>query len=92
MPPPAPSPSNGRAVFLTLLLLTLVTVSLVGFFVMLIGPGFLGVVAVLTVVGLAHYLLWGRAMEKEVDVEEMEEPSAEANGWPSDGPQHPRRF
>lgn len=94
MPPPVPPASNARAVLLIALFLTLLGAVTLGFFVFLIGPAFLGVLAVMACVGLGHYFLWGRAMENEVlpEADETGEPPAETNGWTSSGPQPPRRF
>jgi hypothetical protein len=93
MSAPAP-PSNARAVFLIALFMTLLGAVLVGFFTFLIGPAFIGVLAVMSGIGAIHYFLWGRSMENEVlaEAEAHDEPSPEVNGWPTDGPQPPRRF
>jgi hypothetical protein len=94
MLPSEPPTSNARAIFLIALFLTLLGIVTVGFFVFLIGPAFLGVLAVMAGIGVCHYLLWGRSMENEVvsDPEEMEAPAAETNGWTTDGPHPPRRL
>jgi hypothetical protein len=92
MSSPVPPASNARAVFLITLFLTLLGLVTVGFFMFLIGPAFLGVLAVMAGVGAAHYLLWGRSMDNEVlpDPTEIDAP-AETNGW-TDGPHPPRRL
>ena len=93
MSAPAP-PSNARAIFLITLFITLLGAVTIGFFMFLIGPAFVGVLAVMAGVGAVHYLLWGRSMENEVlpDPDAFEDPPPEANGWPTDGPHPPRRF
>src|SRR5438477_13027810 len=91
MPSTVPPTSNARAIFLISLFLTLLGTVTVGFFVFLLGPAFLGILAVMAAVGAGHYFLWGRSMGKEVlPAQDMEEPSAESNGWTSDRPQPPR--
>ena len=89
MTPSHPPHSSGRAIFLTTLLLAFVGLLLAGFFILLIGPGFFGVLGVLALIGAVHYLLWGRSMDQEVEQQTEEDPPPETNGWSGD---RPRRF
>jgi hypothetical protein len=87
-----PQQSNYRATILIAIFLTLLTLGGVGFFVVLIGPAFLGVLAVVALVGFCHYFLWGRSMDQQVqaDADEAGELPPESDGWTGNG--HPRRF
>ena len=91
MSSPGPQSSNARATFLVAIFLTLLALGGLGFFVVLIGPAFLGVLAALALVGVCHYFLWGRSMEDQVQSEgEGTDGPPETNGWTGNGP--PRRF
>jgi Flp pilus assembly protein TadB len=93
--------SSGRGTFLTILLMSLFTAGVFVFCLGVMGEAFLAalaIVAVIGCVGLSHYFLWGRSMEREVRLErevamaEDEDMPPETNGWPSDGPHGTRRF
>jgi hypothetical protein len=93
--------SSARSTFLSILLLSVFIAAVFIACLGLLGEAFLlaiAIVAVIGGVGLSHYLLWGRSMEREVEVEraealsEEDEPPPETNGWPTDERFGPRRF
>lgn len=92
--------SSARSTFLMFLLLGLLVA---GF--LLVCVGFLGqfafaalaVLAMVSGIGLCHYLLWGKSLSQEVEAERgreiaEDEITPDSNGWPTDGPRGPRRF
>jgi hypothetical protein len=96
-----PNPeSSGRSTFLIVLMLTLVGAGAFLFTVVVLGPQALALGVVIGGIGLCHYLLWGRSLNREVESERAEalaedaaeEVPPETNGWPSEGPHGPRRF
>jgi len=96
------SESSGRSTLVSILLAILFGGGIFVFCLGLMGPFALQALVVVGIVfgiGLCHYLLWGRSMEREVEAEraasaaaEEEDVPPETNGWPTDGPHGPRRF
>lgn len=98
---PTVNSSSGRSTFLTILLLMLCSVGVFVGAVVLLGPIALSGLALAGLVcgiGFCHYLLWGRSMNREVELarsltdEEPEAADSQSNGWPTEGPHGPRRF
>jgi hypothetical protein len=94
----APAERSARETFLATLLLSVFGVGVVTFLFLMCGVSLLWAfieLAGLCVLGLVHYLIWGRALYRKTAGEREEEElrvKAELDGWPLPEPRQPRHL